>query len=808
MLLLVMMLSFSLIALSASAATCEGTQEVNIASQAIVSGDIGPDTGMSHEDVHWGVWDHYNNVIDGDPTTLCPVDNNHNRDYGLRLTFDGPYKFTKLVIQPYGQGRAQSSISISNSVCQRENGQTVNVILYSELGVEIFETSFVAGKENVTIDIDQDLGPAVQIYIWFTDVTKAQGIWEIEAYTKETHAWEQTEVNVDPTCDAQGSSTVKCTKCQTVADGIVQHTEHVDKCTGACYVCSKQINKGQIYHEREFACSDVCKKCGTAMTGASGHIADISKPCSNTCVVCGEDKIPDAYSIDRIYYTSTYPAYSYAKHVANPNDPCDTTCFSCKKVNAVKAAHIPDPNDPCNVKECANPDCTATDPFYTISWGNITDYCPHVRGEAGLITSVAGKYSCGIYCADCGKKGAFYYEHVFDNCGDYYCNICNANSQGNTTIKPKEAPHTFTAESPYKCTGCGWLRDSSKCEGHTYTNKCDAYCNSCGAQRYGGRDGAVADFWHIYDNACDTSCNDCGEARVATHNFPTEACAELCKTCGATRQTTVPHTYSEVKSPVDGNPIAGSIDCDTMCDVCLEEREVPHVLRYPCSPICTKCFAVNKTPHTYDNDCDKECNVCKTTRKTSHKYLNVCDASCENCGEIRTAETDKSFDPDHDYDNACDAECNICKATRTVEAHKYDNECDAKCNVCDAERTVADHTYDNACDATCNKCNAERSVAGHAYDNDCDTDCNTCGATREIAHDFGIWITSKEATKDEAGEEKRFCNKCQFVEVRETPMLEGGLGVGAIIGIVAGSVAVLGGGGFCLWWFVIRKKFN
>ncbi len=33
-----------------------------------------------------------------------------------------------------------------------------------------------------------------------------------------------------------------------------------------------------------------------------------------------------------------------------------------------------------------------------------------------------------------------------------------------------------------------------------------------------------------------------------------------------------------------------------------------------------------------------------------------------------------------------------------------------------------------------------------------------------------------------------------------------GLGIGAIIGIVAASVAVVGGGGFALFWFVIRKK--
>ena len=35
---------------------------------------------------------------------------------------------------------------------------------------------------------------------------------------------------------------------------------------------------------------------------------------------------------------------------------------------------------------------------------------------------------------------------------------------------------------------------------------------------------------------------------------------------------------------------------------------------------------------------------------------------------------------------------------------------------------------------------------------------------------------------------------------------DGGLGAGAVVGIVVGSVAVSGTGGFALFWFVIKKK--
>ena len=39
-----------------------------------------------------------------------------------------------------------------------------------------------------------------------------------------------------------------------------------------------------------------------------------------------------------------------------------------------------------------------------------------------------------------------------------------------------------------------------------------------------------------------------------------------------------------------------------------------------------------------------------------------------------------------------------------------------------------------------------------------------------------------------------------------TAEVKSGLGAGAIVGIVLGSVAVVGGGGFCIYWFLLKKK--
>ena len=90
--------------------------------------------------------------------------------------------------------------------------------------------------------------------------------------------------------------------------------------------------------------------------------------------------------------------------------------------------------------------------------------------------------------------------------------------------------------------------------------------------------------------------------------------------------------------------------------------------------------------------------------------------------------------------------------------------------------------------------------------------CTVCNAEVEreeipaLAHTFGDWTVVKEATEKEKGQEERVCSVCQFKETRDIDALGGGLSTGAIVGIVIAVVVVLAGGGFCVYWFVIRKK--
>jgi hypothetical protein len=77
--------------------------------------------------------------------------------------------------------------------------------------------------------------------------------------------------------------------------------------------------------------------------------------------------------------------------------------------------------------------------------------------------------------------------------------------------------------------------------------------------------------------------------------------------------------------------------------------------------------------------------------------------------------------------------------------------------------TRPEHIYDNACDAICNICSAERTVTDHVYI------CSVCGVEND----------SNEKV---------------------------GLSVGAVIGIVVGTIILVGSGEFAICRFIFKKN--
>jgi len=96
--------------------------------------------------------------------------------------------------------------------------------------------------------------------------------------------------------------------------------------------------------------------------------------------------------------------------------------------------------------------------------------------------------------------------------------------------------------------------------------------------------------------------------------------------------------------------------------------------------------------------------------------------------------------------------------------------------------------------------------------------CTVCSATlgTPLAHSFGtVWESDENGhfKKCSCGAKSESLahiyananNSCYFCGFEREVEPEG-LSAGAIVAIVLGSVAGVGGGGFCLYWFVIRKK--
>ena len=93
--------------------------------------------------------------------------------------------------------------------------------------------------------------------------------------------------------------------------------------------------------------------------------------------------------------------------------------------------------------------------------------------------------------------------------------------------------------------------------------------------------------------------------------------------------------------------------------------------------------------------------------------------------------------------------------------------------------------------------------------------CSVCSVVLEeqtevpaLGHKFGDWVVEKEATEEAEGLRVRKCTNagCDASESEVIPMLPASSNVALIILIVVLAVLVLGCGGFCLYWFVIRKK--
>lgn len=118
-----------------------------------------------------------------------------------------------------------------------------------------------------------------------------------------------------------------------------------------------------------------------------------------------------------------------------------------------------------------------------------------------------------------------------------------------------------------------------------------------------------------------------------------------------------------------------------------------------------------------------------------------------------------------------------------------------KCTKCDFKYTEEDESAPalghDMSEATCTE------------DSAC-TRCGAKGADKATGHKFSAWAVEKEAEKGVDGAKVRTCSNCGEKETEVIPALAGGsFPVVAIVIIVVFAVAAAG---FCVYWFVLRKK--
>ena len=119
------------------------------------------------------------------------------------------------------------------------------------------------------------------------------------------------------------------------------------------------------------------------------------------------------------------------------------------------------------------------------------------------------------------------------------------------------------------------------------------------------------------------------------------------------------------------------------------------------------------------------------------------------------------------------------------------------CSVCN-EVLVAQEVVD---ELGHNYTNLKKNESSHWYE------CS-CGEKSSIEpHSWNDGVITKEPTIDEEGMKAYECPICGVTkDVSIAKLTEEGLSGGAIAGIAVGSTAVVGTGGFSLFWFVIKKR--
>ena len=420
------------------------------------------------------------------------------------------------------------------------------------------------------------------------------------------------------------------------------HTLNAD---GDCTACGYRHTE-HAYGKWHYDGSEHWKTCTKpgckAQTGKSGHTYS-----GDICRICGYDRsITPAHT--HYYDQWSRDSREHWRECTDPNCPEENG----RIIN--RAAHIYDDDadttcDLCGYVRSVAPDHSGGHVYGDWSWDvnshwhECTD--PDCPDKAGSVQDKA--------------------SHVYDDDGDYDCNVCGY-------IRSTELSHTHTfdgwkydAERHYHICSVKYCPYPEKMDSapHAYDDDQDAFCNVCGYGRFGTQHEHTYGDW--------TADGETGHYRVCTD--------ENCPHADKGRQT-------EAHSYVD--------DADTTCNVCDYVRTVTP----PAHEHTYGDWSKDGTSHWHectDDDCPNREESIKD--KAAHVYTDDADTTCNVCGYERTVTPpshehsygDWSKDGTSHWHECTDADCpNREESIKDKAAHVYDDDADTTCDVCGYERTV------------------------------------------------------------------------------------------------------------------------
>ncbi len=426
-----------------------------------------------------------------------------------------------------------------------------------------------------------------------------------------------------------------------------------------------------------------------------------------------------------------------------------------------------------------------------------------------------------VNCSACGgtlQKIAHRYTELKSNGTQhwYECSACGDEESGS---RENHRGGTATCASQAKCHLCltpyGDLDTTNHNFSSTWTHTADEHYYAC--SRCTEKKGKAA---HDYTNDCDTDCNTCVYVRTITHDYSDLQKSEaehwyICSVCDAEKpQSRVEHS-------------GGSATCtgQALCEVCNKEYGTPNGNNHNFATTltvgenthyyaCSRCEAKkDEAEHSFtgwaSNGNGTHTGACVCTKTSTANCGGgtpncTAKATCSTCntayGELAPdghTSTDVKYETNkngtHTKKHTCcdaviasDEACSGGTATCTVKA---------VCEHCGA--SYGDLTPHTSGTATC----TEKAI------------CTVCGTQtgEALGHDFrGIGMNENEhwskcSRCDATGEKQAhtidggLCTVCEYQPTKD------GLSGGTIVAIVVASVTVLGGG-FALYWFVIRKR--